>query len=171
LLIASGFYGLFERVLPAVLWFLAAGMVAMVGTIRLRIAQGMKLRSVKSGTLYGRAMHLARNAGAKLKRVYVVPPGRGDLTNAFGSSESIAMTDNFGEYLHGPQLDFVIGHELAHAKNKHTRKKFMWLASLFSLLGVFSFVFAPLVPRFRLLLLPIFLLVPLLHFLCGLAQT
>ena len=97
----------------------------MVGTIRLRIAQGMKLRSVKSGTLYGRAMHLARNAGAKLKRVYVVPPGRGDLTNAFGSSESIAMTDNFGEYLHGPQLDFVIGHELAHAKNKHTRKKFM----------------------------------------------
>jgi Zn-dependent protease with chaperone function len=164
LLIACGFFGLFERRLFAVLWLVAAGIVALAGTILLRSAQGIKLRRVKSGTLNNRAMFLAKKVGVKLKRVYVVPSGRGGLTNAFGSSQSVAMTDNFGEYLHGPQLDFVIGHELGHAKNKHTRKKFIGLGVLFSVLALFSALFAPLVPRLQPLLLPIVLLVPLLAF-------
>jgi Zn-dependent protease with chaperone function len=69
-----------------------------------------------------------------------------------GSSQSIAMTENFGAYLHGTQLDYVMGHELGHAKNKHTRKKVTWIVTLFSCLTLFSFVAAPLLPRFQPLL-------------------
>jgi Zn-dependent protease with chaperone function len=101
---------------------LGAGVAAIVGPMRLQAAQGIRLRRVKSGTLYNRAFRLARKVGVDLERVYVVPPGRGHLTNAFGLWRGIALTDNFGEYLSGPQIDFVIGHELAHVKGRHTQE-------------------------------------------------
>jgi hypothetical protein len=109
LIIATGFYGILERRSLSIFWLLAAGAVALTGTIRLRSAQGMNARRVKSGTLYVRATHLAKKVGVKIARICVVPTGRGNLTNAFGSSRTIALTDNLGEYLHGPQLDYVIG--------------------------------------------------------------
>jgi len=93
--------------------------------MQLRSSQGSKLRQVKSGTLYNRAFRLAKNFGAHLDRAYVVPPGRGHLTTAFGLWRGIALIDNFGEYLSGLQLDFVIGHELAHVRGRHTRKEFL----------------------------------------------
>jgi STE24 endopeptidase len=96
--------------------------------VRLRSAQGMKLRRVKSGTLFTRVMHLSKRVGTKIERVYVVPSGRGDLTNAFGSSEMVAFTDNFGEYLRGTELDSVIAHELGHAQGHHRRKQILVLA-------------------------------------------
>lgn len=124
LMVAASFREILEGVWVGVFWLLGAAIAAVVGPIQLRLAQGIKLRRVKSGTLYNRAFRLARKVGVSLDRVYVVPPGRGHLTNAFGLWRGIALTDNFGEYLSGPQLDFVIGHELGHVKGRHTRKKF-----------------------------------------------
>jgi hypothetical protein len=74
---------------------------------------------------------------------------------------NFALTDNFGEYLHGPQLDYVIGHELAHAKNKPTRKQLTILVSIFLSLIVFSFTLAPFVPGYQPLLMLIALSAPL----------
>ncbi len=64
------------------------------------------------------------------------------------------MTDNFGEYLSGPQLDFVIGHELAHVKGKHTRKQFSVILMVFVVLVLLSAGLSLLAHDFR----PIFVL-------------
>ena len=97
----------------------------MLGILRLRLAEGMKLQEVKGGELYKRAFVLAKMTKTPLKRVYVVPAGRGHLTNAYGASHTIAVTDNYGKFLTSAQLDFVIGHELGHAKAKHGRKRLL----------------------------------------------
>lgn len=149
LMIAIGFYGMFERRIFSIVWFPLAGAVALVATAMLRYVQGFRRRRVKSGTVYVTTMRMAKRVGVRIERVYVVPAGKGKLTNAFGSALSIAITDNFGEYLNGPDLDYVIGHELAHAKNRHTRNEFILVVALFSILSVFSFIVAPLVPRYQ----------------------
>jgi Zn-dependent protease with chaperone function len=154
-MVAAGFHAIFEGVWAGTFWLFGAGIAAVVGPLQLQGAQGIKLRRVKSGTLYNRAFRLAKKVGIRLDRVYVVPPGRGHLTNAFGLWRGIALTDNFGEYLSSPQLDFVIGHELAHAKGKHTRKKFslaLVLVVIFVLLALMlSHAAAPFRPIFMLI--------------------
>jgi Zn-dependent protease with chaperone function len=117
---------------------------------------------VKSGTLYNHAVRLAKKVGVELDRVYVVPPGRGHLTNAFGLWRGIALTDNFGEYLSGPQLDYVIGHELAHVKGKHTRQKFAALLSVFVVLSLLSVGLSPAAAGVRSAFVLLALLGPLL---------
>jgi Zn-dependent protease with chaperone function len=107
----------------------------MVGMVRLRLAEGIKLHEVKSGAGYKRAFVLAKEMGTTLKRIYVVPAGRGHMTNAFGLGQSIALTDNYGKFLHGAALDFVIGHELAHVKGRHGRKKILIMATAYGTLG------------------------------------
>jgi len=52
---------------------------------------------------------MAKDMKTPLKRVYVVPAGRGHLTNAYGLSESIAVTDNYGKFLDRAELDLSSG--------------------------------------------------------------
>jgi Zn-dependent protease with chaperone function len=162
LMLAAGFHAIAEGRWMGLFWVVAAGIVAVVAPMRLRSALGIKLRRVKSGTLYNRAFRLARKAGVDLDRVYVVPPGRGFLTNAFGLGRSIALTDNFGEYLSGPQLDFVIGHELVHLKGRHAVKQFSFILLLFTVLASLSFWLSPVTAPLRPVLVLFVLLVPLL---------
>ena len=144
LMSAAGFHAILDGSWAGAFWLIGAGITVVVGSVQLRSAQGFKLRRVKSGTLYNHAVRLAKKVGVELDRVYVVPPGRGHLTNAFGLWRGIALTDNFGEYLSGPQLDYVIGHELAHVKGKHTRQKFAALLSVFVVLSLLSVGLSPL---------------------------
>jgi len=118
LLVATGFDAMYSRRLTGIFWLVFAAILAMVGTFRLRVAEGIKLQRVKSGELYKRAFVMAKDMRTPLKRVYVVPAGRGHLTNAYGLPESIAVTDNYGKFLDRAELDFVIGHELGHVKGK-----------------------------------------------------
>lgn len=164
LLLATGFDKAFERKPSAFLWFTLAAVTAVVGSACLRFAQGFKKRKVKSGTLYVRTLHLAKKMGVKIQWIYVVPSGKGNLTNAFASWRGISLTDNYGEFLHGPHLDCVIAHELAHAKNRHVQKILLLLTLLFSLLIVFSFTFAPLLSRHRPPAISVLLLAPLLSY-------
>jgi Zn-dependent protease with chaperone function len=161
-MLAAGFHLIFEGRWMGTCWILVAGVVSVIGPMRLQEAQGIKLRRVKSGTLYNHAFRLARKVGVDLERVYVVPPGRGHLTNAFGLWRGIALTDNFGEYLSGPQLDFVIGHELAHVKGRHTRKKFSAILLLVVVLAMSSFSVSPVAAASRSIFMLIVLFVPLL---------
>ena len=146
LFVTTGFDAIYGRRLTGVVWLVIAGAIAMVGAVRLRSAEGLKLQRVKSGELYKRAFVLAREMGTALKRVYVVPSGRGHLTNAYGLGQSIAVTDNYGKFLKRAQLDFVIGHELAHVKQKHGRKKLLITVTVYASAALACFVMAPSVP-------------------------
>lgn len=84
------------------------------------------------------------------------------MTNAFGLWRGIALTDNFGEYLSDAQLDFVIGHELAHVKGRHTRKQFTVVLLVFVALAALFSRLSPLTAVFRPICVLIVLLVPLL---------
>jgi len=166
LMLAAGFHAIFDGIWVGSFWLIGAGVTAVVGPIQVQSAQGIKLRRVKSGTLYNRAFRLARKVGVDLDRVSVVPPGRGHLTNAFGMWRGIALTDNFGEYLSGPQLDFVIGHELAHVKGKHTRKEFSVILLLVVVLVLLSSRLPLMAAAFRPICMLIVLFVPLLAIYC-----
>jgi Zn-dependent protease with chaperone function len=162
LMLAAGFHEILDGIWMGSFWIVGGGIAAVVGPIQVQSAQGMKLRRVKSGTLYNHAFRLARKVGVDLERVYVVPPGRGHLTNAYGLWRGIALTDNFGEYLSGPQLNFVIGHELSHVKGKHTRKRFSFILLVFVVLILLSFSLSPVTALFRPIFVLLVLLVPLL---------
>jgi Zn-dependent protease with chaperone function len=144
LFVATAFEFIYEKRFVGIPWLLIAGIAALIGELRFRAAEGLTLRKVKSGQAYTRAFQLAKKMGVKLERVYVVPAGKGHLTNAYGSARSIAVTDNYGEFLRGSQLDYLIGHELGHVKRKHGIKKLLIVALLF------------LVPALILLTLPFF---------------
>src|SRR5205814_10173075 len=77
---------------------------------------GVRFRHVKSGDFYKRAFVLAKRMGVPLRKVAVVPFGRGHLTNAYSRSNEIAITDDYGHWLSGSRLEFVVGHELRRKK-------------------------------------------------------
>jgi len=127
-----------------ILCLFGAGPIALIGSVQLRSAEGIKFRPVKSGSFYKRSLQLSKKMGVTLERISVVPFGRGRLTNAYGSSIGIAVTDDYGHWLHGPQLDFVIGHELAHVKQKHALKKLLVVVSMFASIAMMTFAMPPL---------------------------
>jgi Zn-dependent protease with chaperone function len=164
LLLATGFNAFYERRLVGIVWLVMAAMVAMLGMLRLRSAEGMKLQQVKGGELYKRAFVLAKLTKTPLKRVYVVPAGRGHLTNAYGAPHTIAVTDNYGKFLTSAQLDFVIGHELGHARAKHGRKKLLITATVIAGIALASFVMSPFLFPFRPFFDVLVVFVPILTF-------
>ena len=164
LFVATGFDAIYDRRLVGILWLVFAAVLAVVGTLRLRLAEGIKLQRVKSGELYKRAFAMAKDMRTPLKRVYVVPAGRGHLTNAYGLSDSIAVTDNYGKFLNRAELDFVIGHELGHVKKKHGRKKLLIMTIVFATLVLMCFFLPSALIPFRPVLNICVLLVPMLTF-------
>jgi Zn-dependent protease with chaperone function len=166
LLLATGFNAIYERRLVCILWFAIAAVVAVVGMLGLRSAEGMKLQEVKGGELYKRAFALAKATETPLKRVYIVPAGRGHLTNAYGASNMIAVTDNYGKFLTAAQLDFVIGHELGHAKGKHGRKRLLITAAVTAAMALVCFSMSNLPLLYRPLLDLVAVFVPVLTYYC-----
>jgi Zn-dependent protease with chaperone function len=139
-MVAAGFDSILEGRVVGVGWLFFAGVVARIGTGFLRRAEGMKFNALKSGELRNRALSLANRMGVTLRRVYVVPAGKGHLTNAYGMSNAITLTDNLGKYLTKVQIDYVIAHELAHVKLKHGRKQLQVWITVFSTLVVSLFL-------------------------------
>jgi Zn-dependent protease with chaperone function len=146
---ASGFHSLLDREFVGLLWFPMAAVTAFIGMLRLQSAQGMKPRRVKSGTLLNRTFHLARRVGVRIDRVFVIPAGRGQLTNAFSVRGGVGLTDNFGEYLSGVELDSVIAHELGHPQGRHTQKKFLTVALVVVFFSLVSIGIPPANPALR----------------------
>ncbi len=140
LMLAAGFDALTEGKAWGITWLFVAGVVAKIGTAFLRRAEGIKLNALKSGELRNRALQLANEMGITLRRVFVVPSGKGHLTNAFGMSNAIGLTDNLGKYLTKEQVTFVIVHELAHVKLKHGRKQLLLILGTYSGLALVLFL-------------------------------
>jgi Zn-dependent protease with chaperone function len=164
LFVAAGFAAIYDKKLTGILWLVAAAILALVGTIRLRSAEGMKMQRVKSGELCKRAFVIAKRMTTNLKRVYVVPAGRGDLTNAYGLWQGVALTDNYGKFLNRAQLDFVIGHELSHVKHGHGRKKLLIMVAVYATMALLCFIMPSALFRFRPLINIFVVLVPILAF-------
>src|SRR5580704_6413781 len=141
-MVAAGFTAIFEGKISGTAWLLSAGVVSKIGTGFLRRAEGIKLNRLKSGELRNRAFKMANQMGVTLERVYMVPAGKGHLTNAYGMSSAIGLTDSLGKYLTKAQMDYVIGHELAHVKLRHNRKHLLLVLSIFSTMTVLLFRFS-----------------------------
>jgi hypothetical protein len=88
LMVSVGIEDIYRHQLLGFLWLLVGGLTAFLGTARLRSAEGIKLRAVKSGELYKRALVLSRRAGVHLRQVCVVPFDRGRLNNAYGGGSA-----------------------------------------------------------------------------------
>jgi Zn-dependent protease with chaperone function len=123
LLFAVGIDSLCDRSLFGVLWICGAGLLVFFAKAGLLSAEGLKPQLVKSGDLYKRSFTFAKQMGIHLLGVFVYPTGRGKLMNAHGGAGFIGMTDVCVHRLRGAQIDFVIGHELAHVLQKHGEKE------------------------------------------------
>lgn len=147
LMIAAGFDAILRGAVSGIAWIVAAGIVARIGTVLFQRANGMILHEARSGELRNRSFAIARKMGIELRRVYLVPAGKGHLTNAYGGGGVIGLTDNLGEYLTKRELDAVIAHELTHVKQKHTPKQSLLTVAIFAaMIGVLfrlSFVALP----------------------------
>jgi hypothetical protein len=87
-MLATGFDALMDG-LWGVAWLFLAGMVARIGTAFLWRAEGIKLNTLKSCELRNRAVLLQGKWEPPFERVFIVPSGKGHLTNAFGMSSAI----------------------------------------------------------------------------------
>ena len=141
-MVAAGFTAIFEGRIGGTAWLLSAGIVSKIGTGFLRRAEGMKFNLLKYGELRNRAFKMAGQMGVTIARVYMVPAGKAHLTNAYGMSNAIGLTDNLGKYLSKAQVDSVLAHELAHVKLRHARKHLLLVLGIFSAMTVLFFRFA-----------------------------
>jgi len=139
LMVASGFTLIFSGKIVGTVWLITAGIVSRVGKGLLRRAEGMKFNRLKSGELRNRALKMADHMGVTISRVYIVPAGKGHLTNAYGLSDAIGLTDSLGQYLTKTQIDYVMAHELAHVSLKHGRKHLLLVLGMFLILSLVLF--------------------------------
>lgn len=161
LLTTQGLDDLLHGYLSGCAWIGLAGSIAFVSRFFLSRAEGMKLHEVKASETRNRALAMARNLGIDLNSVYVVPAGRGHLTNAFASWTSIGLTDNLGKYFNRPQIDFVIAHELAHIEKKHLRIDNLLMIGVFSVVTGVVFSFRRELALFRPVIDMLLIIVPL----------
>ena len=140
LMLAAGFELILDREIRGIAWLLAAGLVSKIGTGFLRRAEGLKFSTLKSGEYRNRALRVARGMEVTLRRVFVVPAGKGHLTNAYGMSNAIALTDSLGQHLNDRQMDFVVAHEVAHVKLKHGRKHLLLVVAIFTITALSLFL-------------------------------
>lgn len=142
LMLAAGFELILDRKVGGIAWLLAAGVVSKIGTGFLRRAEGLKFKMLQSGEYRNRALRVARGMDVTLRRVFVVPAGKGHLTNAYGMSNAIALTDSLGQHLNDRQMDFVVAHEVAHVKLRHGRKHLLLVITIFTVTALALFLFS-----------------------------
>lgn len=142
LMVASGFTLIFTGKIVGTVWLIIAGIVSRVGTAFLRRAEGIKFNRLKSGELRNRALKMADRMGVTIGRVYIVPAGKGHLTNAYGLSNAIGLTDSLGQHLTKTQMDYVMAHELAHVKLKHAHKALVLVLTIYSAFALIFFRFS-----------------------------
>jgi Zn-dependent protease with chaperone function len=79
--------------------------------------------ALTTGELRDRAFSLANRLGVKLQQIYLLPPGKSRLANAFArSGNSILLTEVLLTNLNKREVDCVIGHELVHLKKNHPQQ-------------------------------------------------
>ncbi len=122
-----GIVELFSSPRIAVLLLAAWIFTANLAKQKLADAFGMELHALSSGDLRDRAFAIAKEAGAKLNQVYVLPAERLRTANAFAHiANNIYLTDYLLKNLNRCEVDAVIAHEVSHLRNKHAQGR-MWI--------------------------------------------
>jgi Zn-dependent protease with chaperone function len=76
--------------------------------------------AVTSGELRERFFALAERAGVRLRQIYVLPEGQGQMSNAFARSDNAVMlTASLLRHLSRREVDAIMAHEIGHLKEKH----------------------------------------------------
>ncbi|HEY1422928.1 MAG TPA: M48 family metalloprotease [Candidatus Acidoferrum sp.] len=140
LLLTSGFSGIFNN--ESVAGFVSSLFLAFACAIffgrRLRKLSQLSPNALTTGELRDRVFFLASQLRVKLQQVYLLPPSRSRLANAYArSGRSILLTHYLLSHLTRREVDAVVAHELAHVKHDHPR-----LLS-FALMGGFAAVAVP----------------------------
>jgi Zn-dependent protease with chaperone function len=149
LMVAAGFEAIYAGRYIGILWLVGAAVIHRIGLVLLRLAEGMRFNRLKSGELRNRSLAIARKMGIKLNSVCILPAGKGHLTNAFGASNMIALSDALPKYLNERQVDSVIAHELIHVKRKHARMGSLIIVASFSALMLLMFKIPERMMQFR----------------------
>jgi Zn-dependent protease with chaperone function len=152
LIVAFAFEAFYAGRYVGILWLFGAAAIHRIGLVCLRLAEGMRFNRLKSGELRNRSMAIARKMEIPLKSVCMVPAGKGHMSNAFGASNMIALTDALPKYLNERQVDSVIAHELIHVKHKHARLESIILILSYSALLPLTFRISSRMMQFRPLL-------------------
>lgn len=125
LLIGAGFEHIFDGEFGGIILIFAALPIAAIGKVRLENALGFRPRLLKTGELRNRAFRMAATMETNLRKVFIVPQGKGHLLNAYaGGLGSISLTDTLSQSLSYAEVNCTIGHELAHLKLGHIRGYF-----------------------------------------------
>lgn len=83
-------------------------------------AEGLQLNELTVGELRDRVFELAEKAGVKLKQLYVLPAGKGQLINAFASqNNTVMLSDYLVQHFSKAEVDAIVAHELGHLKRGH----------------------------------------------------
>lgn len=117
----------------AMLWFAAALVVLLVGGWLHAKVSGTTPRTLHGGELKERVLDLARQAGAKITEVLLMPAQQYQMGNAFAvTGNKVMITDYLLERLTKKETDSVMAHEIGHLKHHHT-----WLLSWPAFLVIF----------------------------------
>jgi Zn-dependent protease with chaperone function len=164
LLISAAFEEIFDGELLGTVWFVCAFIVFIIGRISHDRAMGINPRLLKSGEIRNRAMAMAEKMNVDLRRVYVVPQGKGHLLNAFAGFGSISLTDTLSQRLNRAEVDSAIAHEFGHLKLGHGPKALLILFLVFAFTSLLFFGWPARVPAVRPALDFFVILVPFLVF-------
>ena len=166
LLVISGFNNLFRDGGIRYLlfsYFLAAACVIFFGR-RLRKEMQLSPNALTTGELRDRAFQLAGLLRIKLQQIYLLPPSKSRMANAFArSGRSILLTHYLLSHLTRREVDSVVAHELAHIKHDHPRFLGFALMGGFAAVAVPYFIF-PSPPQWKPLFDVLFIAVPLLSY-------
>jgi Zn-dependent protease with chaperone function len=140
LLVTYGLTGIFSnQTAPGFVFslFLAFACAIFFGR-RLRKLLQLSPNALTTGELRDRVFFLASRLRVKLQQVYLLPPSRSRMANAFArSGRSILLTHYLLSHLTRREVDAVVAHELAHVKHDHPR------LLGFALMGGFAAVAVP----------------------------
>lgn len=139
LLVSAGFGAIFNGELLGVVWLVCAFVIFVIGHIFHDKALGINMRLLKSGEMRNRAVALAAKMNVDLRRVYVVPQGKGHLLNAFAGFGGISLTDTLSQRLSRAEVDSTIAHELGHLKLGHVPKLLLVLFLVFAFSSLLFF--------------------------------
>jgi Zn-dependent protease with chaperone function len=116
-----GINSLFRQTGQAMLWF-AASLIAtpLSAWMNGKISKTLPC-ALHGGELYENIFQLARRAGVKMQRIFLMPTQHLQMGNAFAmKGGSVMITDYLLERLTKKETDCVMAHEIGHVKKNHT---------------------------------------------------
>jgi Zn-dependent protease with chaperone function len=166
LLLASGITGIFSN--GSLLSFVISCVLAFACLIffgrRLRELLQLSPNALTTGELRDRAFFLASQLRVKLQQIYLLPPSKSRMANAYArSGRSILLTHHLLSHLTRKEVDAVIGHELAHIEKDHPRLLGFALLGGYTAVAFPYFAFSP-PPQWKPLFDLLFVAVPLLTY-------